>query len=113
MTASKYNRGFTWMQRSTVKDATTGQDQEVFTPNGLLFGSLETDSSSEAVEYGSLQAQADATITLRQWPQVSALDRLIDRQFGQTWVLTGVRIDYPRNETVCRATVFQSELEVT
>ena len=81
---------FTLLARTTTKDANSGQDVEVFTAGQVLHGTIETQAGNEGEAYGALQSQSDAIITLRQWPAVSALDRVVHRQFAETYVITGV-----------------------
>ena len=49
-------------------------------------------------------SQSTATITLRQWPSVSALDRVIHRQFNDTYIITGVNRQGPN--TILQAKKF-------
>lgn len=110
-TAGDYNQPFTWLLRTTTKDSTgnapTGQDVETFTSNGLLWGQMFTDTAVEANAYGSLQTQSTATIRFRQWPTLSAMDRVVHEQFGETYMVTGIRRDGP--DTICEAVLYDGQ----
>lgn len=105
MIAGDFSQPYTWDRYSTTLDAATGQLVPHYTSNGTLWGSLQTIVGMTGTEYASTQSQSEAIITLRQWPTVSALDRLTSLQFGDLYTITGTRKDGPN--TVVNVTAFQ------
>lgn len=103
-----YSESFTWLQRSTTRDTSTGADVEDFTSNGTLWGSIEPSTGQESMSYGDKISQSVAIIKLRQFPAVSALDRLLHKRSGLTYDITGRYVNWLANEVVLQATVFDS-----
>lgn len=102
--ASDYSRSFILQVRSVTKNTTTGQDVESFTAGGYLWGAIDTTADSESTAYGATQSQSRAVIRFRMYPTISALDRLVDVRYGDTYVIDGVRRG--TLETICDATKF-------
>jgi SPP1 family predicted phage head-tail adaptor len=99
MAAGQYKDRLTWLKRTVTKNPNNGQDEETFTVNGSLWGSVEPTTGRKAIDYGAEQTGADATIRLRNYPTVSALDRLELPAEGELWVIDHVRRG--DNELVC------------
>jgi head-tail adaptor len=99
MAAGQYKDRLTWLKRTVAKNPTNGQDEETFTENGFLWGSVELTTGRKATDYGAEQTGADATIRLRNYPTVSALDRLELQTEGELWVIDHVRRG--DNELIC------------
>lgn len=99
MAAGTYKDRLKWLKRIITKNPTNGQDEESFEDNGSLWGSVELTTGRKAIDYGAEQTGADATIRLRNYPTVSALDRLELTAEGELWVIDHVRRG--DNELVC------------
>lgn len=85
--------------RTVTKDASTGQDKEHFTASELLWSKIEVGSGRKQRAYGAEQTGADATISIRNYYPLTALDRLYSAQWGETWIVESIhRGD---NEIVC------------
>lgn len=104
--AADYSDRCQWLKRSTNKDSTTGQDVESFTANGYLWCAVEPNAGRDQTDYGSRQKGQDGTIRIRNYPAVSALDRLYRPEWGQTWILDSFY--YGDNETVCTAHTYEA-----
>lgn len=105
--AGQYESSFTWLVRTTTKETTTGQDEETFTSNGILWGSLYSDTAIEADAFGSVQSQSTGTIRFRQYPDLKATDRLVYRNFDTTYLITGVR--WGDNETIAECILYDAQ----
>lgn len=99
----KYNRPFTWLRRSVSKDNNTGQDVELFTANGTLWGSIQELSASKRLAFGMQNSQADVEIHIRQFPTLDPKDRLTDKRFSKLLVIDGINHDFEKNEIVVYA----------
>jgi head-tail adaptor len=99
MAAGQYKDRLTWLKRTVAKNPNNGQDEETFTENGFLWGSVELTTGRKSIDYGAEQTGADATIRLRNYPTVSALDRLELKAEGELWVIDHVRRG--DNELIC------------
>lgn len=105
--AGDYESSLTWLVRSVTKNTSTGQDVETFTDNGILWGSVSSDTAIEANAFGALQSQSTGSIRLRQYPDVKATDRLIYRNFETTYMITGVR--WGNNETIAEVILYDGQ----
>ena len=85
--------------RTVTKNPQTGQDEETFTPAEWLWATVESLTGRRQRDYGADQTGADAVIRVRNWPTLSALDRLSRPVWGETYVID--TIAYGDNETVC------------
>lgn len=104
--AGSYSDRFVWRRRTSEKDPASGQEREAFSDNGTLWGVLEEPAGRRQADYGAEQTGADATIRVRNWPALSALDRLYLPEWGELWVIDSVaRGD---NELVCRVRRYDS-----
>jgi head-tail adaptor len=108
MDAGKYNQAFTWQLRTISKNTTNGQEEENFSDNGTLWGEMVLTNGQEQDEYGALQAVSEGTVRLRQFPNISALDRLLHKHFQDVYVIRGVHRDQKNNETICDIKHFES-----
>lgn len=99
MKAGEYKDRLKWLKRTTTKNPNNGQDEETFTDNGSLWASVELTTGRKAIDYGAEQTGSEATIRIRNFPSVSALDRLELTSEGEWWVIDHVRRG--DNELVC------------
>jgi len=104
--AGHYPEVFVWMVRTLTKNITNGQDVETFPDSSALWGSIELGTGTEGVEYGTPQAQSNATVRLRQWPAIKNVDRIRHKRTGLVYVITGRQTDYRANETVLQVTLY-------
>ncbi len=95
-----YNRSFTWLQWTPTSDATYGQEKPGWTSGQVLWGNLMIQSANKATVYDAEEETEHAVIVLRQFPHLNPLDRLIDRQFSETWVVDGVHRNFDTNATM-------------
>ena len=102
MAAGRYNTRMRLHTRSLTKDANTGEEVESFTASATyLWCNVDETNGRREVSYKVRLTGADATISVRQYPDLSALDRLEDVGTGQVWRLDWVRRG--TNELVCDA----------
>jgi SPP1 family predicted phage head-tail adaptor len=97
--AGEYWCPFTWLQYGSTRNPTTLENEPGFTDQGTLWGSLEELSGAELIRFGYLQSRVDCKIRLRNWPDVTARDRLV-------FLDTVYEIDSVRwgcNELICSA----------
>lgn len=104
--AGEYCDRVEWLQRSIEKDTTNGQDKELFTSVGYLWASVELNSGRRQRDYGADQTGADATVRIRNYPAVSALDRLVLGEWNEVWVLENIRRG--DNEIIAEANKFDT-----
>jgi head-tail adaptor len=64
--------------RSVTKNTDNGQDEESFTPGDWYWCRVEVTNGRRQQDYGANQTGADVTITFRNYPTLSALDRMTD-----------------------------------
>jgi head-tail adaptor len=98
--AGQYNQRFEWLQCTRTSDGTTGDSPKSYVSQGYLWGSASLESANEQTEFGAVRPTVVGTVTLRNWPGVSALDRLVYVQWGDTYLVDGVRRDRENNETI-------------
>lgn len=118
MNAGDFSESFNWLVRVITRDFATGADAESFPGDPdddrliadapVLWGSLVSSTGQEATIYGERASQSDAVITLRQFPAVSALDRLYHKRSGLIYDITGKYIDWQKNQVVLQATVLDN-----
>ncbi|QEL13876.1 phage head completion protein [Limnoglobus roseus] len=106
--AGDYSDRCVWQTRTIGKDA-TGQDVESFPDGGFLWCSVEPETGRRQDDYGTPQTGENGTIRIRNYPGVSALDRLYRPEWDETWILDTVV--YGDDETICAAHTFEA-LEV-
>ena len=92
--------------RSLVKDSTTGQDREVFTPSELLWTKIEVSAGRKQRDYGVEQTGATATISIRGYYPLMATDRLLALQWGETWIIENIHRG--ENEIICECHRFDA-----
>lgn len=102
--AGQYGDRLQWLARSINKNAQTGQDEESFDFVGYLWASVEDMTGRRQRDYGANETGADATIRVRNWPGVSALDRLTRPEWEEAYVIESIA--YGDNETICTANKF-------
>jgi hypothetical protein len=107
----KYNRPFTWLQRTGSKNHNTGQREPEFAANGVLWGNLKELSASKQLAYGMQNSQATYEVRLKQLPDLDPKDRLRDRQFGLLLVIDGLMKVMGTNETVVYCHSIQGVIE--
>jgi SPP1 family predicted phage head-tail adaptor len=90
MTAGEYQDRLKWLKRTTTKDQ-YGQDVESFTNNGYLWAAIEVTTGRKSVDHGGEQTGAEATIRVRQYPTLSALDRLESEEWNELWIIDHMR----------------------
>jgi hypothetical protein len=95
-----YDTYFLWMQCNRTGDGSTGAKPKTYTPNGYLWGDLELSNANETDERGAVRNMVTGQARLHQFPALSAKDKLVDEQFGDTYFVTGIRRDRDANETV-------------
>ena len=104
--AGEYGERMQRLVRSITKDGVTGQDKEHFTPSELLWCKIDVGSGRQQRDYGGEQTGATGTIAVRNYYPVSALDRLVALQWGETWIIQTVhRGD---NEMICECYRYDS-----
>lgn len=105
----QYNRQLTWQVRSYTTDANSGARIPSWTGNTILWGSVAESAGSYADQFGTTRSRTEAVITLRQFPNVSSQDRLVDVLFGHTYIVDSVELDWPNNQTVCNCFRLQND----
>jgi len=85
--------------RSVSKDSTNGQDEETFTPGSYYWCRVEIGSGRRQRDYGANQTGADVTVYVRNYPTLTALDRMTDGT--ATLVIESIRAG--DNEWICEA----------
>lgn len=104
--AGQYSDRLQRLVRSTTKDNTTGQDQEIFTPGAYYWCSVEPVAGRRQTQYGGEQTGVDVTVRVRNWPELSALDRLYNAEWDETYIIeTITRGD---NETIAEGYLFDA-----
>ena len=103
--AGNYADRLTWKKRSVTKD-NLGQDKETFADNGGLWGDIDLTNGRRQTDYGSSQTGADAVIRIRNWPTLSALDRLYSAEWNELWVIAHLRRG--ENELVCECVKYDA-----
>jgi len=107
MGAGNYPDRLRRLVRSTDKNAQNGQDEETFTPGAYYWCRVETPNGRRQKDYGATQTGADVTIFVRNFPTLTALDRLTD---GATvYVVESVRPGV--NELIAEGNYFD-ELDI-
>lgn len=101
MSAGTYNTPLLRMVNTKTKDTTNGQQVEewTITPGAYLWCAVESVNSRVRTDYGSAQTTQEATIRVRNYPTLTALDRLRDASDGTTWVIDSLYTG--DNEIVC------------
>lgn len=99
MGAGKYGYRFQWLQCVRTTDTSTGDRPKTYAENGYLWGSIDVSSASEQDEFGAVRETVSGTVRLRQFPEVSALDRLYLSEWDETYLIDGVR--WGDNEMIC------------
>jgi head-tail adaptor len=100
--AGQYPTRLRRLVRSTSKDAANGQDEETFTPGAYYWCRVEMPNGRRQRDYGAIQTGADVTVFVRNYPTLTALDRLTDG--NTTLILESVRAG--ENEWICEANYF-------
>jgi head-tail adaptor len=103
--AGVYNERLHWMKRSNTKD-NIGQDVASYTHDGYLWANVEPETGRRQDDYGADQAGQNGTIRIRNYPTVSALDRLYRPEWEQTWIIDS--IVYGEDEIIVAAHVYES-----
>lgn len=101
MIAGKYSAKFEWLQASTLKETTYGQEKMTWSNNGELWCEVEELSASEQLGYGATMSEATARIRVRQYPGVRAVDRLESKTWNEVYQIDGVYRG--NNEEICLA----------
>jgi head-tail adaptor len=102
--AGKYDSRLTWKKRTATKNPQNGQDEETFNDNGFLWAGVEADTGRVLRDYGSEQTGADVTIRVRNYPALSALDRLYSSEWNETYIIES--IGRGNNELICTAFLY-------
>ena len=104
MKAGDYANRLTWRKRTVTTDTTSGEEIESFADNGFLWCAFSTFVGRVRRDYGSDQTSADLTVRVRNYPALSALDRLYSSEWDETYVIDSIgRGD---NELVCDCFVY-------
>ena len=106
MGAGKYADRLTWKRRTITKNTVNGQDEEAFVDNGFLWGNIDLTAGRKQTDYGSPQTGADATIRVRNYPALSALDRLYSAEWGELWIVANLR--RAENELICECVKYDA-----
>jgi head-tail adaptor len=101
MGAGLYSDRLQWLQCERSLDASTGQMVDRFRENGHLWCSVERDSGQRSRDYGADRPGVAATVRVRNWPSVRAVDRLRDDATGEVWILESLQ--FGDNELVAEA----------
>jgi head-tail adaptor len=88
MPAGDYNKRFKWLKCTKALDATYGQQKESWADHGYLWGQLEELSGSTLLAYAARQAETTCRIKIRNYPPLSAFDRLV--WLNQTYIIDGI-----------------------
>lgn len=92
-----YNNRCTWLQRST-STSSIGQQEETFSSNGYLWCAIDNVSGRKQTDYGAQRTGNYSTIRIRNYPAITAVDRLQDN-LDNIWVIES--ITKGDNETIC------------
>jgi hypothetical protein len=104
---------FEWLKCSRPADGTTGDRPRSYTSNGYLWGSAVFDNATEQSELGATRSTIVGTLTFRGWVPLSTLDRLNYVQFGQTFLVDGVRNPGDGYETIVDVHLLTTEADPT
>jgi head-tail adaptor len=85
-------------------NTSNGQDVESFPSGAAYWCRVDEFNGRKQREYGAQQSGADATIYVRNWPELSALDRLTDGV--DVWVIESIKRGF--NELICTANRYDS-----
>ena len=97
--SGEYSERFEHLVCVRTTDTTTGDKPKTYTGGSFYWGGIAIDSATEQTEFGAVRPTTLGTITLRNYLNISALDRLRWVQYDQLFVIDGVR--YGDNETIC------------
>jgi hypothetical protein len=89
--AGAYPYRWEWLKCSRTNDGTTGDRPKTYVSQGYLYGTYELDSSTEQNEFGAIRSTVSGTFHIRQYPEISPLDRLYSVAFDETYLVDGVR----------------------
>jgi len=102
--AGQYNRPMSHLLRSTSIDNLAGHNF-TWTPDGNTYWASVQQIGSVDVEVDNrLQTKTSAKVCLRGWLTISTTDRLIDLNFGETYILTSVYRG--ADETICEGYIW-------
>lgn len=87
--AGQYPDRLQRLVRSVTKDPNNGQEEETFTAGDYYWCRLEYPTGRRQRQYGAEQTGADVTIFVRNYPTLTALDRLTDGT--TTFILDNIR----------------------
>jgi head-tail adaptor len=89
--SGKYRDRLIWLKQTTNKETTFGQEEETFTNNGELWGSVEPLTAREQLAYGLRGVLVEVTIRIHNLPAVSFKDRLQDKASGTIYIIDGIK----------------------
>jgi hypothetical protein len=98
--SNSYPWQWTWLQCSRTADGTTGDRPRTYTDNGTLWGSADLQTANFESEYGRQCEQVTGQAKFRNFPDISPLDRLTLQRDGMTFVIDGIRKDWPNNQLI-------------
>jgi head-tail adaptor len=97
-----------WLKATRLPN-TLGQPEESFALNGYLWCQVESNQGRKQEDYGAERTGITATIRIRNYPEITALDRLESVEWGDLWVIESIgRGD---NELIADCYLFDEDLE--
>ena|SRR5579883_3380089 len=107
MDTGDYQYHCVWEVFSQATPDAKGARAETYTAQSqTLWVSIENLTSNQDTELKDRRNTTRATIKIRGWPSVSKNDRLVEGQFGNTWVIESLYRDRDNYQLVCQAYVF-------
>src|SRR5437868_2624586 len=85
-----YDRCFTRLVRDTSKDSFGGTEYTFVDSGNAYWGSLEQTGSVEVDERNRTTTHTTARIVLRGWLTLTTLDRLVDTEWDETYIITSI-----------------------
>lgn len=87
---------------SRTADGTTGDRPKTYTATGTYFyGTADFESGTEQNEYGAQRSVVSGTAKFRNYPSITANDRLRLVRDNLVFNIDGVRKDWENNQTIC------------
>lgn len=90
--AQNYPHRLELLERSIEKNSNTGEEKEVYEHNDKTYWArVEINSGSRDKDGGMYQTGCDATIYIRNYPYINAVDRLYHAKYSETWIIEDIR----------------------
>src|SRR5262249_45339672 len=89
--AGYYNRPLTRLVRTEDDSNAYASKEYTFAPNGdQYYGHVQQTGSTEAEINGRLLTKTAVKIEVRGWVSLNTLDRLVDQQFSETYIIDSI-----------------------